>query len=167
MMYGDLIIWRIIHKNLCRKIPRLPASTQQDQPANDAPSPPPGAEDLIDSSMKREKISKFSDLVYLNVDGLVKKEGSMGLKSLIMELSIKKKLTKLNQYLNKVAPIYDYNSTQMNIPNKIFKWMEIEVNYKIFNEDSKLLVESQKFPYKLKEENYVTFLYGKLKKIKN
>jgi len=69
--------------------------------------------------------------------------------------------------LNKVTPIYDYNSTQMNVPNKLFKWMEVEINYVIRNEDRKVLIESKKFPFRLKEENYVTFLYGKMKKVKN
>ena len=150
LMTKDQPIWHAIHK----RIAIIPRELQN-------------IDDCEISQGKQQKISKYKDLYNQDVDALIKKEGPESLKKLIIELTIQKHILKLNEFLNKITPLYEYNSAQLNLPNKIFEWLSIELNYTITNENNQILIQSKNFPYRIKVENYVTFLYGKLKNVKD
>ena len=113
--------------------------------------------------LKKRLEKRFKNLKEIEEDKIF---DAQKLGSLVKTHYLKERVGYLNVFLKKFGKLYEYNSTmvnpnfvayfQMNLPNKLFIWldivMDVQINGKTFTN----------YLFKVKKDNYLTFINSKI-----
>lgn len=111
---------------------------------------------LVWRILKKRLESRFKNLRKVNEHQIF---DTSQLGHLVKSHYLKDKIGFLNFFLKKTDKLFEYNSTMQNLPDKLFRWLDISLDVRI---NGKMYPN---YLYRVKHDNYLTFLNTKIEEI--